>query len=88
VARLVVHHLVPVTSPIVLAGDDTLHAKGGAHSFGWGVHRDPLTSTRTKAQLQHGHCWVVLAVVVRLPFDRRPRALPVLFRLNVPIRPC
>lgn len=88
VARLIVVHLVPADGPIVVAGDDTLHAKGGAHIFGTGVHRDPLTSTRTKAQFQHGHCWVVLSVVVRLPFDRRPRALPVLFRLNVPTKKC
>lgn len=88
VARLIVDQLVPADGPIVIAGDDTLHAKGGAHIFGSGVHRDPLTSTRTMAQFQHGHCWVVLSIVVRLPFDRRPRALPVLFRLNVPTKKC
>jgi len=88
VARLIVDHLVPADGPIIIAGDDTLHAKGGAHIFGSGVHRDPLTSTRSKAQFQHGHCWVVLSVVVRLPFDRRPRALPVLFRLDVPTKKC
>lgn len=88
VARLLVEHLVPADGPIVLAGDDTLHARGGAHIFGAGMHRDPLTSTRGKAQFQHGHCWVVLAVVVRLPFATRPRALPVLFRLNVPHKKC
>ena len=30
----------------------------------------------------------MLSVVVRLPFARRPRALPVLFRLNVPRKKC
>jgi len=88
VARLIVERLVPSHAPIVIAGDDTLHAKGGALFFGSGVHRDPLTSTRSRAQFQHGHCWVVLCIVVRLPFERRPRALPVLFRLNVPTKKC
>lgn len=28
-----------------------------------------------------GHCWVVLAVVVRIPLSKRTWALPLLFRL-------
>ena len=85
VADLIVQRLVP-EGDIVVAVDDTLHAKGGKNVFGAGTHHDPLTSTRSRAQFQFGHCWVVLAIVVQLPFDLRPRALPVLFRLNVPVR--
>jgi hypothetical protein len=88
VARMIVDRLVPADGVIVLAGDDTLHSRGGPHIFGAGMHRDPLTSTRSKAQFQHGHCWVVLSIVVQLPFDRRPRALPILARLNVPTKKC
>lgn len=85
VAGLLVDRFVPV-GVITVAVDDTLHAKGGAHVFGAGTHHDPLTSTRARAQFQFGHCWVVLAIVVQLPFAIRPRALPVLFRLNVPVK--
>lgn len=83
VARLIVEHLVP-DGIIRVVGDDTLHHKGGKHVFGAGMHHDPLTSTRKTARFQYGHCWVVLSIIVRLPCATRPRALPVLFRLNVP----
>lgn len=83
VAGQILIHFVPKGVVQVIV-DDTLHAKGGAHVFGAGMHRDPLSSTRDKARFQFGHCWVVVSISVRLPFARRPRALPVLFRLNVP----
>lgn len=85
VAELLVARFSP-TGFITAAVDDTLHAKGGQNVFGAGTHHDPLTSTRARAQFQFGHCWVVLAIVVQLPFAKRPRALPVLFRLNVPVK--
>jgi hypothetical protein len=85
VAELLVTRFVPA-GILTAAVDDTLHAKGGQHVFGAGIHHDPLTSTRARAQFQFGHCWVVLAIVVQLPFAKRPRALPVLFRLNVPAK--
>lgn len=83
VAALVIERLVP-EGVITLVVDDTLHSKGGKHVFGAGMHHDALASTRKTARFQYGHCWVVLSVVVRIPFALRPRALPVLFRLNIP----
>lgn len=83
VAELLVARFVP-DGTIVVAVDDTLHAKGGKNVVGAGTHHDPLTSTRTRAQFQFAHCWVTLALVVTLPFARHPRALPFLFRLNIP----
>jgi hypothetical protein len=61
--------------------DDTLAAKKGAHVFGIGSHIDAVRSTRRFRVFCFGHCWVVLAVLVRVPFSRRPWALPLLFRL-------
>lgn len=61
--------------------DDTLAPKKGPKIFGLGVHLDAVRSTRRVRIFTFGHCWVVLSVVVRLPFSRRPWALPVLFRL-------
>lgn len=61
--------------------DDTLAAKKGPHVFGIGSHLDAVRSTRRFRVFCFGHCWVVLAVLVRVPFSRRPWALPLLFRL-------
>jgi SRSO17 transposase len=61
--------------------DDTLAPKKGAHVFGAGMHVDPVSSTRRRKNLIRGHCWVVLTVVVNVPWSRRPWSVPLLFRL-------
>jgi hypothetical protein len=69
---------------VKLTVDDTLARKRGLKVFGAGMHHDPLLSTRKKAVLNWGHSWVVLAVVVRLPFcPDRVFSLPLLFRLYI-----
>lgn len=75
VRRLVKH------APIGAVIDDTLAPKKGPHVFGLGCHLDPVHSTRRQRIFCFGHCWVVLAVLVPLPFSVRPWALPILFRL-------
>lgn len=67
--------------PIRLALDDTLAPKKGPHVYGLGTHIDPVRSTRRFRVFCFGHCWVVLAVLVPLPFSKRLWALPILFRL-------
>ncbi len=66
---------------IVVALDDTLAPKKGENVYGLGTHIDPVRSTRKHRIFCFGHCWVVLALLVRVPFSSRPWALPVLFRL-------
>ena len=61
--------------------DDTLAPKKGAHVFGIGSHLDAVRSTKRQKIFSFGHCWVVLAVLVRVPFSTRTWALPVLLRL-------
>jgi hypothetical protein len=61
--------------------DDTLAPKKGPHVFGIGSHLDAVRSTRRQKVFCFGHCWVVLAVLVRVAFSKRTWALPVLFRL-------
>lgn len=61
--------------------DDTITPKKGPHVFGIGSHLDAVRSTRRHRVFVFGHCWVVLAVLVRVPFSSRAWALPVLFRL-------
>ena len=70
---------------ILLGVDDTLARKRGLKVFGVGMHHDPLLSTRKTAITNWGHCWVVLGVILKLPFcGDRWFCLPVLFRLYVP----
>ncbi|HEY3352330.1 MAG TPA: transposase [Polyangia bacterium] len=69
------------TAPLCAVIDDTLALKKGPHVFGLGCHLDPVRSTRRQRIFCFGHCWVVLAVLVPLPFAVRPWALPILFRL-------
>jgi hypothetical protein len=72
----------PLLGDIVMLGlDDTLTRARGLKIFGTGMHHDPLSSTRSLAFLRWGHSWVVLGLIVELPF--RPghhTFLPLLFR--------
>ena len=72
--------LVPLAQ-LVFSLDDTLCPKRGPQVFGIGCHRDAVLSSGRHKVLRFGHVWVVLAVVVYLPFCPRPFALPLLFRL-------
>ena len=74
-------HRMAADAPIRLAVDDTLAPKKGPHVFGIGTHLDAVRSTRLCKVFCFGHCWVMLAVLVTVPFSRRPWALPILFRL-------
>lgn len=73
---------LPKDQPIFLAVDDTLARKRGLKIFGVGMHHDPLLSSRGKAIVNWGHSWVVLGVLIQLPFRKDHWfSLPVLFRL-------
>jgi hypothetical protein len=67
--------------PVCVAIDDTLCTHKGPNIFGLGCHLDPVRSTRRHRSFAFGHVWVVLSVLVRVPFSSRTWALPVLFRL-------
>lgn len=80
VFRLILPWLDAAT--ITVALDDTLACKRGVKMFGAGMHPDAQLSTRKVKVLRWGHSWVILAVVVRLPFcPERVFSLPILFRL-------
>jgi hypothetical protein len=72
--------LIP-TEYIFLALDDTHAEKKGSHIFGLGSHLDPVRSTKKHKAFCFGHCWVVLAILIKVPFSHRTFALPILFRL-------
>jgi hypothetical protein len=73
----------PFLGDVVMLGlDDTLARKRGLKMFGTGMHHDPLLSSRGKVITNWGHSWVVLGVIVELPFRRgHYYCLPILFRL-------
>ncbi len=72
---LIIEHLLPPDAPILLAVDDTAHRRTGRHIHGAGWVYDGSAPHRTK--LSFGHRWVILGVVVQLPFLTRPVCLPV-----------
>jgi hypothetical protein len=75
--------LCPFLGEVVMLGvDDTLARKRGLKVFGCSMHHDPLLSSRKKSVKNWGHSWVVVGVIIELPF--RPGhyfCLPILFRL-------
>jgi len=78
-ARLIVSKLLPAGSPIEVVVDDTLFRRWGrrVHAAFWthdGSAQDPNA-------LGRGNRWVIVGIVVALPFCSRPVCLPVLFRL-------
>lgn len=73
--------LSPKDSPIRIVLDDTLATKKGPEVYGIGSHLDAVRSTKLVKVFAFGHVWVMLCVVVSVPFSSRPWALPVLFRL-------
>jgi len=72
--------LVSDDGPVAMTLDDTLARHTGKHIASAGMHRDPLLSTASKPFFHFGHKWVVLAVVVTMPWGKR-LSLPVLARL-------
>ena len=77
-----------VDAPVFLVIDDTLCPKRGRHTFGVDSHYDAANTGRRRSNAKQslkrrGHCWVMLGVVIPLPFagEGRHCCLPLLFRL-------
>lgn len=66
---------------LLIVIDDTVTSKKGPRIFGIGSHVDAVRSSRKHKVFTFGHCWVTLALVVKVPFSDRVWALPILFRL-------
>jgi len=76
--------LVPSDQPVVCVVDDTTVRRWGKKVYGKGCHRDPVRSTHKKLVHCFGHKWVVIAVLVSMPFTKRLWALPILELLYRP----
>ena len=76
--------VLPRDTPLVLAADDTIERRNGRHIRAKGCYRDPVRSSKKHAIKCFGLKWVVLAVLVPVPWSRRVWALPVLTALHWP----
>ena len=75
----IARHLLPPDAPLVLAVDDTLFKRRGKKVFGAAWQHDGA-ATGPKP-IGRGTCFVVLGIIVQLPFLPRPVCLPVMARL-------
>jgi len=83
VGRVVLQMALQLLAPqarVELTLDDTLARHTGKRIASAGMHRDPLLSTGAKPFFHFGHNWVVLAVVVALPWGKS-MSLPFFVRL-------
>jgi len=84
---LIVTLAIACDSPVFLIIDDTLCPKSGSTMFGVDSHYDAANTGRKRSNAKQslkrrGHCWVILGVVIPLPFAAgRYCCLPLLFRL-------
>lgn len=72
---------IPEDQPVPVAGDDTVAQHRGPKVYGKAKHRDGVRSSHSMTVWKWGHKWVVLAMVVQLPFTSKRWALPVLCAL-------
>lgn len=70
--------LLPPDWPIVVAVDETLERRKGERIAAKGVYRDAVRSTKRKVVTCLGLEWICMALLVPLPWSRRPWALPFL----------
>ncbi|MEY9935671.1 hypothetical protein ABH926_010357, partial [Catenulispora sp. GP43] len=78
-SRLIVRALLPDGTAITVAVDDTLFKKRGRKVFGAAWQHDG--AARGKDGIGFGICFVVVGIIVELPFCTRPVCLPVAARL-------
>ncbi|WP_086013694.1 IS701 family transposase [Streptomyces bingchenggensis] len=78
-AGLVVARLLPDGAPLQVAVDDTLFKRSGKKVFGAAWQHDG--AARGPRPAGFGNCWVIVGIVVTVPFLTRPVCLPVLARL-------
>jgi DDE superfamily endonuclease len=81
-AQLAVSLFVAAGTPVTLAVDDTLFHRYGKLVYGAAWQHDG--SAKGRDGIGRGNCFVVVGLVVTVPFMTRAVLLPVLFRLYTP----
>jgi len=80
IAGFVIDRFCP-QGTIRLVGDETVDGHRGKKVYGKARHRDAVRSSHKHTVYRYGHKWVVLAILVDLPYTVRPYALPLLVAL-------
>ncbi|MGW3722352.1 IS701 family transposase [Streptomyces sp. NPDC005133] len=78
-SHLIVRHLLPASAVLTVAVDDTLFKRRGKKVFGAAWQHDSAATGPTP--VGRGTCFVVIGLVIELPFLARPVCLPVMARL-------
>lgn len=84
VAKAITGFILDRFSPdgiVNVVGDETVDGHRGKKVYGKARHRDAVRSSHSHTVYRYGHKWVVLAVLVELPYTNRPFALPILVAL-------
>lgn len=82
VARLVVARFAPAGTALRVVVDDTLFHRYGKATHGVAWQHDG--SAKGRDGIGRGNCFVVVGLVITVPFLARAVCLPVLFRLHIP----
>jgi hypothetical protein len=80
-AGLIVDRLLDPDVPVLLAVDDTLMRRSGRKVAGAAWQHDGARKAPKGSQVSWGTCFVVVGIVLTLPYVARPVCLPVLARL-------
>lgn len=80
IAKFALDRFVP-DGVVRLCGDETVDGHRGKKVYGKARHRDAVRSSHSLTVYRYGHKWIVLAILVELPYTNRPFALPVLVAL-------
>lgn len=70
--------LLPDSWPILIADDETLERRKGKKIKAKGAYRDAVRSSQSKVVTSFGLKWECMALIVPLPWCKRPWALPFL----------
>lgn len=70
--------LLPPDYPLLMPMDDTIERRQGKRIKAKGCYRDACRSTKSKVVTCFGLKWVCLMLIVPLPWNTRPWALPVM----------
>ena len=80
IAKFVLDRFIP-HGTVSVCGDETVDGHFGKKVYGKARHRDAVRSSHSHTVYRYGHKWIVLSVLVDLPYTGRPFALPILVAL-------
>lgn len=80
IAKFILDRFVPHDT-VRVCGDETVDGHRGNKVYGKARHRDAVRSSHSHTVYRYGHKWIVLAILVELPYTNRPFALPILVTL-------